>query len=945
MSPPPIDHRASQVPQPSISVHYMASRLRIDSWDNLREAAQKLAEMRHRGSDGARYDDRIRKALAVLRPIEQYWAFPGRAAFENLVQLYESGDFEEFGEQAGRIVRLLVSGAYRRRNGTAIKRRDFREADVVNKDPESKATDFERDEKPYFEILLVDDVAPEDLDEVRESILNLRREEDPFFYDVVVVPSFEDALIGILFNYNIQSCVIRYTFPFESGNQLDVLKQYLELVDAKLADDLDDEHRGFALGEAIKKLRPELDCFLVTEAPVEEVAGRAAKFFRRVFYRQEDYTELHLSILKGISERYRTPFFAALKAYAAKPTGVFHAMPISRGKSIGKSNWIQDLGRFYGENIFQAETSATTGGLDSLLQPSGPLKEAQALAARAFRARRTFFVTNGTSTANKIVLQAVCRPGDIVLVDRDCHKSHHYGLILSGALPCYLDSYPLDQFSMYGAVPLREIKRQLMILKRAGKLDRVRMLLLTNCTFDGITYHPERVMMEVLAIKPDMIFLWDEAWFAFASNTPISRLRTGMECAACLRERFRSPEYRHAYASWLQEFEQQDLEKDGPWLEGRLMPDPDLAKVRVYSTQSTHKTLTALRQGSMIHIFDQLYERHVADSFHEAYMTHTSTSPNYQILASLDVGRRQVELEGYELVQKSIELAMTLREQIRSNPLLRRFFEVLGPRDMIPQQLRESGLELYFDPKHGYERMEEAWRVDEFALDPTRITLHVGRTGMDGDTFKKHLMERFDIQINKTSRNTVLFMIHIGSNRGTVAYLIEVLTKIAQELVEQGEDRNRVETDLFAARVRALTEEMPPLPHFSYFHRSFRPDGKEMTTEGDMRAAFFLAYDEDACDYLKMDGSIEAAMDGGREVVSASFVIPYPPGFPILVPGQVISRDILAYLKALDVKEIHGYNPQYGLRVFREEALAARAPKGLQAQQLQGRASSNGKEI
>ena len=92
--------------------------------------------------------------------------------------------------------------------------------------------------------------------------------------------------------------------------------------------------------------------------------------------------------------------------------------------------------------------------------------------------------------------------------------------------------------------------------------------------------------------------------------------------------------------------------------------------MRVYATHSTHKTLTALRQGSMIHVYDQDFEHKVEDTFHEAYMTHTSTSPNYQILASLDVGRRQVELEGYELVQKQLELAMILREQIVNHPLL-----------------------------------------------------------------------------------------------------------------------------------------------------------------------------------------------------------------------------------------------------------------------------------
>jgi arginine decarboxylase len=194
-----------------------------------------------------------------------------------------------------------------------------------------------------------------------------------------------------------------------------------------------------------------LDLYLVVDSGVEDIATQVYQNFRRVFYRQENYLDLHLSLKQGILTRYETPFFSALKAYSQRPTGVFHAMPVSRGNSVFKSHWIQDMARFYGNNIFLAETSATTGGLDSLLQPTGPLKKAQEMAARAFGSQHTFFVTNGTSTANKIVVQALVQPGDIVLIDRDCHKSHHYGLVLSGAYPIYLDSYPVEQYSMYGA--------------------------------------------------------------------------------------------------------------------------------------------------------------------------------------------------------------------------------------------------------------------------------------------------------------------------------------------------------------------------------------------------------------------------------------------------------------------------------------------------------------
>jgi arginine decarboxylase len=182
----------------------------------------------------------------------------------------------------------------------------------------------------------------------------------------------------------------------------------------------------------------------MTEIAVEEVAGTVSHHFNRVFHAREGALELHLTILAGVAERYRTPFFEALRTYSQRPTGVFHALPISQGKSIVNSHWIRDMMGFYGLDIFLAETSATTGGLDSLLEPTGPLREAQQLASETFGSRQTYFVTNGTSTANKIVSQALVAPGDIVLVDRNCHQSHHYGLMLAGAEVTYLDAYPLS---------------------------------------------------------------------------------------------------------------------------------------------------------------------------------------------------------------------------------------------------------------------------------------------------------------------------------------------------------------------------------------------------------------------------------------------------------------------------------------------------------------------
>ena len=905
----------------NLDFYHSPTQLRFDTWHRLEEYTSRLDKKQMRETDIVTLRKKAEDAIGLLQTIENYSAFPSPDDFKLLWQLFEQKDYELLARIVARIVRALTSGTYRSRQ---INLRAPSESS--SKEEASQYYDEESNQqRPYFEVLFVDENSQEDVNHIRHGLRNMRRPEDHFVYDIVVVPSLEDALIAVLFNYNIQVAVIRYGFPLRSVNHLEILQRYLAKIDDSDYEGTLDTERGPLLGNLLSELRPELDLYLVTDAAVEDIAGSVSQSFNRIFYQQEDYLDLHLNILRGIGKRYETPFFNALRKYSRQPTGVFHAMPISRGKSVTKSHWIKDMAQFYGMNIFLAETSATSGGLDSLLQPHGPIKKAQELAARAFGSKRTYFVTNGTSTANKIVVQALVKPTDIILVDRDCHKSHHYGMVLAGAHVCYLDSYPLSEYSMYGAVPLKEIKRNLLMYKKAGQLHRVKMLLLTNCTFDGIVYNVERVMEECLAIKPDLIFLWDEAWFAFAGFTPTYRRRTAMATAKRLKAKYRSAEYADEYKKHQKRIAKMDEEA---LVSENLMPDPEVVRIRTYATQSTHKSLTSLRQGSMIHVYDQDFSQKVQEPFDDAFMTHTSTSPNYQILASLDIGRRQVELEGFEMVQKQIELAMVIRERIASHPLLSRYFRFLSADDMIPEEFRPSGIKSYFDPEKGWRnnRMEEAWALDDFVIDLSRLTLYLGETGIDGDTFKNdYLMDKYGIQINKTSRNTVLFMTNIGTTRSSVAFLIEVLVKIATELDQAREDAGRVERRIIEKRIKSLSVDLPPLPDFSHFHQAFCPGAAEKvsTPDGDIRKAFFLAYDNENCDYITIDEeTIGPVMQSGRELVSATFVTPYPPGFPILVPGQVISEEILAFMRALDVKEIHGYEPEFGLQIFTEEVLA-----------------------
>lgn len=892
-------------------LHVNPSQLRFDHWARIRGLADRLALP---GGNPEEVIPLIEHNLEVLSPWERYFAFPGPDGIEIVRTGLASRDFELLSAQMDRLETLL------RQLGDRAAILD----DVFDLSLDVDDLLAEALRRHYFTVLVTESMTHRQIKEVRRELREARGREDEFVFELLPLASIEDSLAAVFANPQVQAVWIRGDVALRSDHPLGFFRRETDLV-ARLEESSGVHMHGPLLGSAIRRLRPELDLYLTVDAEGQLPDPEDQAVFNRVFYRREHPAEIHMATVDGVRRRFRTPFFDALKEYARRPIGNFHALPIARGNSVFNSEWLQDMGDFYGEHIFMAETSATVGGLDSLLSPTGTLREAQDAAARAFGAKATYFATNGTSTSNKIVVQAVCRPGDIVLIDRDCHQSHHYGLVISGARPVYLDAYPIPEFAMYGAVPIRTIKQQLLAFKRAGRLAEVRMLLLTNCTFDGVVYNPLRVMEEVLAIHPEMVFLWDEAWFAFAQTHPIYRVRSAMFSAAKLRAKLDSPAYRERYEVWKREFDALDPDDDSTWLDRSLMPDPDVAKVRVYATQSTHKSLSSLRQGSMIHEWDEEFAADVSDSFHEAYFTHTTTSPNYQILASLDLARRQVELEGYGRISTAMQMALVARNRVHADPLLSRYFRFLDPEDLVPGQFRPSGTSSYTDLAGfaGLAEVTQAVESDEFVLDPTRLTLYVGETGMTGDEFKvSELMDQFGIQVNKTATNTALFMTNIGTTWSSIDYLLLALRSIARGLDEMKRESSAAEIHLWESKVHHLRFELPPLPNFSSFHSAFRSNPQ--TPEGDIRAAFFLAYVAENHEYVHLDEAVDL-IRGGRELVSSKFIIPYPPGFPVLLPGQVISEEIVVFIRELAIDEIHGYRSDLGLPVFTDAALAEAA--------------------
>ena len=886
----------------SLQLKSNPNQVRNDLWVQLKDSVDQLNRLQSKGEQISDLESSIQETFLDLKKFEKYWVYPGEEVIERIERYIDRKDYDLLAKDIQLIARLA--------NHYGDRASMFTEEDLKNE----KLDDLIFSKSHYFTVLIVNEYSKEEQKELKKAISELQSDAD-FVYNILQLNSLEDALLATHANQDIQVIFTWQYFNIGDDKELGLNDKLAEYPD------LEEASPGVRLAMIIKELRPELNIYLVTKKSLLDSKVSTHHLFDRVFYEMDNSPEFHMTILAGIRYRYETPFFDALKNYASAPIGNFHALPVARGNSILNSKWIGDMIEFYGLNIFLAETSATSGGLDSLNAPTGTLKEAQEKASKAWGSMHTYFVTGGTSMSNKAVVQALVRPGDTVLIDRNSHKSHHYGLVLGGGNALYLDSYPLQEYAMFGAIPLRSIKQKLLELKRLGRLDKVSVILLTSCTFDGVTYNQQMFMEELLAIKPDLCFLWDEAWYAFATFNPLTRQRTAMYSARTLEAKYESKSYRTEYEQYKEKMAGLDPDDDATWLDHKLMPDPDKVRIRVYSTHSTHKSMSSLRQGSMLHVYDQDYHRKTKETLNEAILTHSTTSPNYQILASLDLARRQADFEGYSMITNIFQIAFYIRYQVKNDPLLSKYFKILEPEDFIPTAYRGSGLSSYVDSKSkdAIDTIQQAWEEDEFVLDPTRITLYLANTGYNGNEFKVDvLMNQYGIQINKTSINSVLFIVTIGVNWSSTSNLIDVLKNIATDLEQKTKNAGKAWSIQFENKVKALSTDLPPLASFSHFHPAFKPS--QESREGDMRTPFFLNYDEDNRTYIKLAKAMELVTNG-KELVSTAFVVPYPPGFPILVPGQVITTEILNFIQKLDVKEIHGYQREVGLSVFTEEAL------------------------
>jgi arginine decarboxylase len=578
------------------------------------------------------------------------------------------------------------------------------------------------------------------------------------------------------------------------------------IVDDKLYAALDSKGNGRRTGEGkrslqvsalklvqrITSLRPELDIYILIEKEKEDqvVDALFTEAVDGYFYREErDYRGIYRILNAQIAERARTPFYDALKAYVMAAKDAWHTPGHSSGDSMRGSPWVNEFYDFMGEHVFDADLSVSVKALDSLMEPTGVIAEAQQMAANAFGSRRTFFATNGTSTANKVILQTLIAPGEKLLLDRNCHKSVHHGVVLSGAQPVYLDSSVNRKYGVFGPVPKETILRSI------AEHPDAELLVLTSCTYDGLRYDLKPIIDAAHARGIKVLI--DEAWYAHARFHPALR-PTALESGAD------------------------------------------------YATQSAHKTLSALSQAAYIHVNDPTFNEHI---FRENFNMHTSTSPMYSMIASLDVSRKQSVLEGYKLLQRTLMLADELREQINSTGA----FRVLELDDLLPDEVKRDGIR----------------------LDPTKITVDISSCGMTVDELQNELYTRFNITVEKSTFNTLTLLLTIGTTRSKCSRLYDALMRIARE--------KRAPRRLYR------TPDLPPFTQLAFLPR----DAYYATGE--------------LVPLLDENDQLNRGLAGR---ISCDQIVPYPPGIPVLVPGQRITDNIVEYLvrylRVQNKVELHG---------------------------------------
>ena len=608
--------------------------------------------------------------------------------------------------------------------------------------------------------------------------------------------------------------------------------------DDLLASDVD----GLSLRQWLRLFFPAIPKVVLTRPGHAEVTLPARRWTKKDAVVFESPAKHHERLVHLFKSFWMPRFSTALRQYVRVKAGTnWHTPGHNGGRAFAQSPFLRGFHQAFGGALFRTDLSVSVESLGDLSSPEdhSPLSEAQKLTSEIFGTAQSRYVTNGTSTSNKAMLMTLLRPGETVLVDRNCHKSVHHAVVTSGAVPRYLPARWNASLGVWGPVALEDIRRALNDAS-VPPAKRPRLLVLTTCTYEGVLYPVWEIAR--MCEKAGVLFYADEAWAAYLNFHPFYTFGRG----------------------------------GGDAVRYNAVNETCGAH---FAVQSTHKTLAAFSQASMVHVstrFKYLLEEDATPQFrwlrkrfalhghgsyekfshdlHEILRYWHSTSPHYPFLAALDVAGVQMRLEGLKLIDERLRWATAFRKRVAD--------ECGKPEGECFAGLEEiagAGVD---------------WRASGYLKDPLKIVLML-RSARACAEFRKALLKAH-IQWEKASATTILFLVTTGTVEEHFEYLFRVCRQ-HRELIGR-----------------------PPAPKGAKASAAGRG-----VVEAVSGQAVALPHDAALC-----DGEL-VPLEASEGRIASQFLVPYPPGIPVFIPGLRITKAMIRLVN--DVIASDGPNAVHGL--------------------------------
>lgn len=646
--------------------------------------------------------------------------------------------------------------------------------------------------------------------------------------------------------------------------------------------------------EAVKNSHFDIPVFAYATAqecvPVGDLRG--------VFDGNETNRELYGRQVDTAAQKYEDgllpPFFGSLTEYVAAGNAQFDCPGHQGGAFYRRHPAGRAFYDFFGESVFRADLCNADVSMGDLLIHEGAPCAAQQAAAKVYNADKTYFVLNGTSASNKVVLNALLTPGDLVLFDRNNHKSNHHGALLqAGATPVYLET-ARNPYGFIGGIDqhcfneeyLRGLVRE-VAPEKADQKRPFRLAVIQLGTYDGTIYNARQVV-DTIGHLCDYI-LFDSAWVGYEQFIPMMK-----DCSPLLL----------------------DL---GP-------EDPG-----IFVTQSVHKQQAGFSQTSQIHKKDSHIkgqERYVPHKrLNNAFMMHASTSPFYPLFAALDVNAKMHEGQlGRDLWLDCVKVGIETRKLLLKNcNLIRPFVPPMvdgKPWESFDTDEMAQDLKFFaFEPGQKWHAFE-GYGPKQYFVDPCKLLLTTpGIKAETGEydsfgvpaTILANFLRENNIVPEKCDLNSILFLLTPAEDMAKMRQLVSQIKRF-EELLEADAPLSEVLPSVYRANeeryrgytIRQLCQEM----HDFYKSRNVKQLQKEM-----FRKAHFpkVAMDPQQAHYEFMRGHAElVALENAEGRVAAEGALPYPPGVLCCVPGEVWGDAVLKYFLALEegINRMPGFSPE-----------------------------------